>query len=144
MTFYFVHYLQDDGVKVLCTGLLQAYQLQQRRLEVALAAIAQATASPAGTSTLPPKCALPRACGLQRLSLANNALTGEAGRHLAVVLSRSTESLAPLLGGLTFLDLSGNPAFGNAGVVHLCEGLIRNFTLLELCLRNVRLGFDGG
>ena len=116
-------------------------------MEVALTAIAQATASSCSASTaatLPPRCALPQACGLQRLNLANNGLTSEAGRHIAAVLSRSTERLAPLLGGLTFLDLSGNPAFGDVGVINLCEGLIRNFTLRELCLRNVRLGFDGG
>ncbi|KAL5112688.1 Protein phosphatase 1 regulatory subunit 37 [Taenia crassiceps] len=139
--------LRDEGVQVLCSGLLQAYELQHRRLEVALAAIAQAT-STSGTSSapaiMPPKCALPQARGLQRLNLADNALgNGRAGRHLAVVLRCSNERLAPLLGGLTHLDLSDNPGFGSIGVVDLCDGLVRNFTLRELYLRNVRIGFDG-
>ncbi|KAL5967119.1 Protein phosphatase 1 regulatory subunit 37 [Taenia solium] len=140
--------LRDEGVQVLCSGLLQAYELQHRRLEVALAAIAQAT-SASGTSSsapaiMPPKCALPQARGLQRLNLADNGLgNGKAGRHLAAVLCCSIERLAPLLGGLTHLDLSDNPAFGDVGVVDLCDGLVRNFTLRELYLRNVRLGFDG-
>ncbi|VDK34163.1 unnamed protein product [Taenia asiatica] len=140
--------LRDEGVQVLCSGLLQAYELQHRRLEVALAAIAQAT-SASGTSSsapaiMPPKCALPQARGLQRLNLADNGLgNGRAGRHLAAVLCCSIERLAPLLGGLTHLDLSDNPAFGDVGVVDLCDGLVRNFTLRELYLRNVRIGFDG-
>ncbi|VDM34385.1 unnamed protein product, partial [Hydatigera taeniaeformis] len=137
--------LRDEGVRVLCSGLLQAYELQHRRLEVALAAIAQATATfDASRTMMPPKCALPQARGLQRLNLADNGLGGGgAGRHLAAVLRCSIERLAPLLGGLTHLDLSDNPGFGDAGVVDLCDGLVRNFTLRELCLRNVRVGFDG-
>ncbi|KAM7540852.1 hypothetical protein Aperf_G00000039478 [Anoplocephala perfoliata] len=150
--------LRDDGVRILCAGLLQAYELQHRRLEVALKAIAQVTnpdydpASAANITidirNLPPKCALPRARGLQRLNLADNALgnnggVGGAGRHLAAVLRCSTERLAPLLGGLTFLDLSDNPGLGDGGVVELCEGLIRNFTMKELHLRNVKMQFDG-
>lgn len=63
---------------------------------------------------------------------------------MAAVLRCSIERLAPLLGGLTHLDLSDNPGFGNVGVVDLCDGLVRNFTLRELYLRNVRIGFDGG
>lgn len=142
-------------MQVLCAGLLQAYHLQHRRLEVALTAIAQATnpnADPAtitvDTANLPPKCALPRAKGLQRLNLADNGLGnnggfGGAGKHLAAVLRCSTERLAPLLGGLTYLDLSDNPGLGDGGVVELCDGLIRNFTMKELLLRNVRMKFDG-
>ncbi|CDS41290.1 leucine rich repeat containing protein 68 [Echinococcus multilocularis] len=140
--------LRDEGVQVLCSGLLQAYELQRRRLDVALAAIAQATSASGASLTtsgmLPPKYALPQARGLQRLNLADNGLGGgRAGRHLAAVLSCSTERLAPLLGGLTYLDLSDNPGFGNVGVIDLCDGLVCNFTLRELYLRNVRIEFDG-
>nr|CDS16501.1 leucine rich repeat containing protein 68 [Echinococcus granulosus] len=140
--------LRDEGVQVLCSGLLQAYELQRRRLDVALAAIAQATSTSGASLTtpamLPPKYALPQARGLQRLNLADNGLGGgRAGRHLAAVLSCSTERLAPLLGGLTYLDLSDNPSFGNVGMIDLCDGLVRNFTLRELYLRNVRIEFDG-
>lgn len=100
------------------------------------------------TANLPPRCALPRAKGLQRLILADNGLGNNggfngAGRHLAAVLRCSTERLAPLLGGLTFLDLSDNPGLGDGGVVELCEGLIRNYTMKELHLRNVKMKFDG-
>ncbi|VDO01722.1 unnamed protein product [Rodentolepis nana] len=100
------------------------------------------------TVNLPPKCALPRARGLQRLILADNGLGnnggfGGAGKHLAAVLQCSTERLAPLLGGLTFLDLSDNPGLGDGGVIELCFGLIRNFTMKELHLRNVKMKFDG-
>ncbi|KAM3181617.1 hypothetical protein ACTXT7_014018 [Hymenolepis weldensis] len=144
----------DNGVQILCAGLLQAYHLQYRRLEVALTAIAQSTnpnSDPVtitvDTANFPPRCALPRARGLQRLILADNGLgsnggSSGAGRHLAAVLRCSTERLAPLLGGLTFLDLSDNPGLGDGGVVELCEGLIRNYTMKELYLRNVKMKFD--
>ncbi|VUZ41977.1 unnamed protein product, partial [Hymenolepis diminuta] len=147
--------LRDNGVQILCAGLLQAYHLQHRRLEVALTAIAQSTNPDSNpvtitvdTANLPPRCALPRARGLQRLILADNGLGNNggfngAGRHLAAVLRCSTERLAPLLGGLTFLDLSDNPGLGDGGVIELCEGLVRNYTMKELYLRNVKMKFDG-
>uniref|UniRef100_A0A5K3FA67 Leucine-rich repeat-containing protein 34 n=2 Tax=Mesocestoides corti TaxID=53468 RepID=A0A5K3FA67_MESCO len=134
--------LRDDGVQVLCSGLLQAYRMQQHRLEVAVSAIAQAT-NRQETGSMPPACALPTVRGLERLCLADNSLTALAARHLAVVLRQSTERMSPLIGGLTYLDLSNNPGIGSSGVEELCEGLIRNATLRELHLRNVRIGFGG-
>ncbi|KAL7063403.1 hypothetical protein AAHC03_0444 [Spirometra sp. Aus1] len=164
---------RDEGVNILCTGLLQAYRMQQRRLEVATAAIAEATEgkktskppkSPATEDTestdgsagtegepskpsvrlkLPPSCALPSVRGLERLCLSDNGLTPLSARDLAHVVAQSTERMAPLIGGLTHLDLSNNPGLGDEGVEVLCEGLIKNCTLRELILRNVRMGFGG-
>ncbi|VDL88799.1 unnamed protein product [Schistocephalus solidus] len=165
---------RDEGVNILCTGLLQAYRMQQRRLEVATAAIAEATegkklskspkstavedaepvgenlstggaaaAKQSGRLTLPPSCALPGVRGLERLCLSDNGLTSISARDLAHVVAQSTERMAPLIGGLTHLDLSNNPGFGDEGVEVLCEGLIKNCTLRELILRNVRMGFGG-
>lgn len=123
--------------------------MQHHRLDVAIKAIAEVTScftkplSHPPLSQLPPAYALPRAQGLQRLYLSENNLGVAACRYLGSVLRHSTEHLAPLLGGLTLLDLSNNPGIGDDGVEELCEGLVRNTTIRELLLRNVKMGFGG-
>ncbi|KAK4469653.1 hypothetical protein MN116_007184 [Schistosoma mekongi] len=140
----------DDGLGILCTGLLQSYRnrLRERFSSLNDGEILELTMSSNDsvpnfdlycTSQSTPMKIL----NLQRLYLVDNNLGIEGMQALAVVLMQTPKSLISLVGGLTSLDLSTNPNIGDKGIEILCEGLIRNYSLRELYLRSVNMSFLG-
>uniref|UniRef100_A0A183ANZ7 Si:dkey-288a3.2 n=1 Tax=Echinostoma caproni TaxID=27848 RepID=A0A183ANZ7_9TREM len=153
--------LGDDGLRVICTGLLQSYRTRLRDLHAEVAPVtgeeAQATddsvscstpGSPNNSSQIPSGDEIVReplqTCvrGLERLSVANNNLTAGGMQAMALVLMQTPISLVELVGGLVSLDLSNNPGIRDEGVELLCDGLIRNHSLRELYLRAIRMSFS--
>ncbi|KAA0200217.1 putative leucine rich repeat-containing [Fasciolopsis buskii] len=154
--------LGDDGLRVICTGLIQSYRTRLRDLHsVPTAPSAEDRPSVTDTSV---SCSTlkdqiigesePDASvetvelqtsvrGLERLALSNNGLTATGMHPMALVLMQTPLSLVQLVGGLTSLDLSNNPGIRDEGVEVLCEGLIRNHSLRELYLRAIRMSFSG-
>ncbi|CAH8841153.1 unnamed protein product [Trichobilharzia szidati] len=150
----------DDGLVILCTGLLQAYRNRLRdrsstpnnqdSIEKAVSCSSslseslneselQDTKTESADTNIPPM----KVRGLERLSLVNNNLGVHGMQSLALVLMQTPESLVSLVGGLVSLDLSCNMNIGDKGVEILSEGLIRNHSLKELYLRSIRMSFPG-
>ncbi|CAH8504829.1 unnamed protein product [Heterobilharzia americana] len=144
--------LGDDGLGILCTGLLQCYRnrLRERPSAASNQEATDKTVSCSSsndsvsesnvccTETIPMKV-----CGLERLCLVNNNIGIQGMQSLALVLMQTPESLVSLVGGLVSLDLSYNSNIGDKGVEILSEGLIRNHSLRELYLRSVQMSFPG-
>ncbi|TPP67558.1 Protein phosphatase 1 regulatory subunit 37 [Fasciola gigantica] len=156
--------LGDDGLRVICTGLIQSYRTRLRDLHSEATPVntvedhpsqtdASVTCSTLNTTTnseREPDGSVNVAVelkasvrGLERLSLSNNGLTSTGMQAMALVLMQTPSSLVQLVGGLTSLDLSNNPGIRDEGVEVLCEGLIRNHSLKELYLRAIRMSFSG-
>ncbi|XP_018649247.1 putative leucine rich repeat-containing [Schistosoma mansoni] len=145
----------DDGLGILCTGLLQSYRnrLRERFSTLDDQEVLKLTAmsSPPSTekksdSNSNPCCTPPipmKICSLEHLYLVDNNLGIDGMQSLAIVLMQTPKSLISLVGGLIILDLSNNVNIGDKGVEVLCEGLIRNYSLKELYLRSINMSFSG-
>ncbi|CAI2726635.1 unnamed protein product [Schistosoma spindalis] len=145
----------DDGLGILCTGLLQSYRnrLRERFSTLNDQEILKLTTMSSLPSTeknsdsnLNSCCtqSIPmKICSLERLYLVDNNLSIDGMQSLAIVLMQTPKSLISLVGGLISLDLSNNVNIGDKGVEILCEGLIRNYSLKELYLRSINMSFSG-
>lgn len=140
----------DDGLGILCTGLLQSYRnrLRERFSSLNDREIHELTISSNDSVSnvdlyYTSQSTSMKVLNLQRLHLVDNNLGIEGMQALAVVLMQTPKSLISLVGGLTSLDLSTNPNIGDKGIEILCEGLIRNYSLKELHLRSVNMSFPG-
>ncbi|RTG89454.1 protein phosphatase 1 regulatory subunit 37 [Schistosoma bovis] len=145
----------DDGLGILCTGLLQSYRNRLRERfstlnDQEILKLTTMSSSPSTekssdsnsnrccTQSIPMKI-----CSLERLYLVDNNLSIDGMQSLAIVLMQTPKSLISFVGGLISLDLSNNVNIGDKGVEILCEGLIRNYSLKELYLRSINMSFSG-
>ncbi|CAH8521421.1 unnamed protein product, partial [Schistosoma rodhaini] len=145
----------DDGLGILCTGLLQSYRNRLRErfstlddqevLKLTAMSSPPSTEKKSDSNSNP--CCTPsismKICSLERLYLVDNNLGIDGMQSLAIVLMQTPKSLISLVGGLIILDLSNNVNIGDKGVEVLCEGLIRNYSLKELYLRSINMSFSG-
>ncbi|OON18018.1 leucine Rich repeat-containing domain protein [Opisthorchis viverrini] len=145
--------LGDDGLRVLCTGLLQCYRNRLRQVHSEQPTVTGQEAVEDVSSISTDDCPSSfthssdevSVCvrGLERLCVANNGLTASGMQIVALLLMQTPQRLVPLVGGLVSLDLSNNPGIRDEGTEILCDGLIRNHSLKELYLRAIRMSFTG-
>ncbi|KER18216.1 hypothetical protein T265_16214, partial [Opisthorchis viverrini] len=100
----------DDGLRVLCTGLLQCYRNRLRQVHSEQPTVTGQEAVEDVSSISTDDCPSSfthssdevSVCvrGLERLCVANNGLTASGMQIVALLLMQTPQRLVPLVGGL--------------------------------------------